>query len=114
MNASFGFYEGQRLLHASYSNRGFALRRAIAPEEREKALGRDANGGLGFSVDARGLRRAAQHPSAGEERRRTLFMSTKSTMVTSLPYRGSAARLTRQTRPSSMLRCGDEERRAVG
>ena len=42
----------------------------------------------------------------------TLFMSTKSTMVTSLPYRGSQARLTRQTRPSSMLRCRDE--RTVG
>ena len=44
----------------------------------------------------------------------TLFMSTKSTMVTSLPYRGSQARLTRQTRPSSMLRCWGEWRRTVG
>lgn len=40
-----------------------SAKRAIAPEEREKALGRDANGGLGFSVDARGLRRDARHPS---------------------------------------------------
>jgi hypothetical protein len=48
-----------------------------------------------------------------EETRRTLFMSTKSTMVTSLPYRASAAKLTRQTRPSSMLRCR-EEGEAVG
>ena len=114
MNASFGFYEGQRLLHASYSNQGFALRRAIAPEEREKALGRDANGGLGFSVDARGLRRDARHPSRRRGKDTHPVHVHEVDDGDELAVQGVRGQVDQADAPELDVALRDEERRAVG
>jgi hypothetical protein len=114
MNASFGFHEGQRLLHASDSNRGLALLESDRPRREGKSPGTRREGGLGFSVDARGLRRDARHPSRRRVKDTHPVHVHEVDDSDELAVQGVRGQVDQADAPELDVALRDEERRAVG